>query len=67
MARGCLSSGISRRGVAVIGGCLLSVFAVCVFVFLYFGGDMMATLFAMSVATLLVIGAQFWYIYIIIV
>jgi len=46
----------------VVGGCLLSVSAVLVLVCLCFGGRMMGTLFAMSVAALLVVGAQFWYI-----
>ena len=39
----------------------LFVSAVCVLVCLCFGGCMMGSLFAMSVAALLV-GAQFWYI-----
>ena len=58
MARGCLSSGSSKRGVVVVGGCILSVFAVCVLVVcLCFGGSMMGTLYAMSVAALIVVGA----------
>ena len=62
MARGSLlSSGSSKRGVAVVGGCLLSVFAVCVLVCSCFGGSIMGTLFTMSVAALLVVGVQFWY------
>ena len=48
----------SKRGVAVVGGCILSVFAVCVLVVcLCFGGSMMGTLYAMSVAALIVVGA----------
>ena len=67
MARGSLlSSGSSKRGVAVVGGCLLlSVFAVCVLVCSCFGGSIMGTLFTMSVAALLVVGVQFWYIIIV--
>ena len=46
----------------MVGGCLWSVSAVRVLVCLCFGGCMMGSLFAMSVAALLVVGAQFWYI-----
>ncbi len=58
MAHGSLfSSGSSKRGVAVVGGCLLvSVFAVWVLVCSCLGGSMMGTLFAMLVAAQLIVG-----------
>jgi len=38
------------------------LFLLCVSVCLCFGGSMMGTLFAMSVAALIDVGAQLWYI-----
>ena len=59
MVRGCAFLHAVVSGELLwVGGCLLIVFAVCVLVCSCFGGEsMMGTLFAMSVAALIVVGA----------
>jgi len=63
MARGCLSSGSSKRGVAVGWRMLIICFCSACLGLLVFWWEYDGHLFTMSVAALIVVGAQFWYTY----